>query len=192
MLHTRKRAVTLNPSSNDADAGQPRASIIQYMSRRYNALLNKLLSHSSSSDASSQARVPINDKRVNSPSSGFRSPLSPESGDGELHRLPTVDVESGHIHRKSEPSISDSSQTIRGVRVPLSLMGPPSGNNIQMSPLQSPSSIYDRNPKSVYLSSSFWRSESSLQIRITHPGTIWKHAFNQLANLGAGEINGVQ
>jgi len=155
MLHTRKRAVTLNPSSNDADAGQPRASIIQYMSRRYNALLNKLLSHSSSSDASSQARVPINDKRVNSPSSGFRSPLSPESGDGELHRLPTVDVESGHIHRKSEPSISDSSQTIRGVRVPLSLMGPPSGNNIQMSPLQSPSSIYDRNPKSVYLSSSF-------------------------------------
>jgi len=189
MLHTRKRAVTLNPSSNDADVGQPRASIIQYMSRRYNALLNKLLSHSSSSDAGSQARVPINDKRVNSPSSGFRSPLSPESGDGEL---PTADVESGHILRKSEPSISDSSQTIRGVRMPLSLMGPPSGNNIQMSPLQSPSSVYDRNPKSVYLSSSFWRSESSLQIRITHLGTIWKHAFNQLANLGAGEINGVQ
>ena len=156
MLHTRKRAVTLNPPSNDADAGQPRASIIQYMSRRYNALLNKLLSHSSTSDASSQARVPINDKRVNSPSSGLRSPLSPESGYGELHHLPAVDVESGPIFRKSEPSISDSSQTIRGVRMrPLTLMGPPSGSDIQMSPLLSPSSIYGRSSKSVYLSSSF-------------------------------------
>ena len=154
MLHTRKRAVTLNPSSNDADARQPRASIIQYMSRHYRALLNKLLSHWNSSDASSQARAPINNKQVNSPSSGFHGPLSPESGDGELHRLPTADEESGHIFRKSEPSISDSSQTVRG-RMHLSLMGPPSGNSIQMSPLQSPSSIYDRNPKSVYLSSSF-------------------------------------
>jgi len=161
MLHTHKRVVTLNPSSNDADARQPRASIIQYMSHRYNVLLNKLLSHSSSSDASSQACIPINNKQVNSPSSGFCGPLSPELGDGELHCLPTAD------------------QTVWG-RMHLSLIGPPSGNSIQMSLLQSPSSIYDRNPKLVYLSSSFWYSESSIQIRINHPGTIWKHAFNQL------------
>lgn len=150
MLHTRKRAVTLNPPSNDTDAGQPRVSIIQYMSRPYNALLNKLRS-SSSSDASNQALMPINDKQVNSPNSGFRSPPPPGLGDGELHRLPAVDVESGPTFKKSEQSIGDDSQTIRGVQIrPLTLMGRPGGNDIQMSPLQKPLPIYDRDPKLVY------------------------------------------
>jgi len=155
MLHTRKRAVTLDLPSNGVDTGQPRVSIVQFMSHRYNALLDKLRS-SSGSDANSQARVPINDKRVYSPSSGFRSPPPPPPGlgDGELYRLPAV--ESVPAFRKSGLSIGDSSEAIRGVQMrPWSLTGPPTGNDFQMSPVQRPSPIYDRDSQSVYLSSSF-------------------------------------
>jgi len=117
ILHTCKRAVTLDLPSNGVDAGQPRVSIIQFMSHCYNALLDKLCSLSSS-DVNSQACVPINDKHY-SPSFSFCSPPPPLPGlgDGELYHLPAVDVESGLAFRKNGLNIGDSSEAIQGVQM---------------------------------------------------------------------------
>jgi len=160
MLHARKRIIASNPPGNDAvltNVHHRRSSVGQFISRRYHTLRNKLIhSLSSGSDASSQVPTQSSVERVRPTGPGFWSPTSNLGDEEQRYQevfLPTIDVGTRLAPGTSAQSMSDGSETIRGIWMRSSnSISPTSHNSLLVSPLQRPLSIYDCERKLVFLS----------------------------------------
>ena len=160
MLHARKRIIASNPPGNDAvltNAHHCRSSVGQFISRRYHTLRNKLIrSLSSGSDVSSQVPTQSSVERVRPTGPGFWSPTSNLGDEEQRYQevfLPAMDVRTRLAPGTSAQSMSDGSETIRGIWMRSSNSISPTGrNSLLVSPLQRPLSIYDCERKLVFLS----------------------------------------
>ena len=196
MLHARKRIIASNPPGNDAvltNAHHRRSSVGQFISRRYQTLRNKLIrSLSSGSDASSQVPTQSSVERVRPTGPGFWSPTSNLGDEEQRYQevfLPAMDVRTRLAPGTSAQSMSDGSETIRGIWMRSSnSISPTSRNSLLVSPLQRPLSIYDCERKLVFLSWSLWCCKSSLHIRIFHWGQMQMYAVSQLLHFCRSDV----